>query len=399
MDSDRYTLINIEQSPSGFLIPRSRLYHLAPIGAGTPYAESLTSYILRLADAHCVTSQTLMSKEVIPLLRKGYLKTPRRFLMDDSRTFNGVTQYAKSVVKVLETLTMRKSLQYHTMSKWAGVVDPAGKGLLKKERTWCPHCYEEWAANGNTIYDPLIWSIRGVSRCDKHMALLLSQCPKCRRRQPFLLSRAGVGHCYHCDRWLGVNLKEVEQKQIADWFLKKMMWMYLAVGEMIAAAPTLDNDPSSLDLTEALKRYAGLMAEGNLSELGRRIKMTPHTIRQWVRGRYRPRFDSLLDLCYRLNVTPVKLLYGTLEDCASLNLRTSSPQIKRKVRKSKEPAIKKEVVQALLEKILAWKRPSSIPKIAKKLGCKDWTLRYHFPGLCREIAEKRKLRKIALRKG
>lgn len=31
---------------------RSRLYRLAPIGLGTAYVESLTSYIIRLAEAH-----------------------------------------------------------------------------------------------------------------------------------------------------------------------------------------------------------------------------------------------------------------------------------------------------------------------------------------------------------
>lgn len=35
------------------------LYNLEPIGIGTPYVEGLTSYIVRLADAHCVTTGTL----------------------------------------------------------------------------------------------------------------------------------------------------------------------------------------------------------------------------------------------------------------------------------------------------------------------------------------------------
>src|SRR5688572_20379032 len=35
--------------------PRSKLYRLEPIGVGTPYVESLSSYFRRLADAHCVS--------------------------------------------------------------------------------------------------------------------------------------------------------------------------------------------------------------------------------------------------------------------------------------------------------------------------------------------------------
>lgn len=39
--------------------PRSRLYRLEPVGIGTPYVESLTSYIARLAAEHCVTPKNL----------------------------------------------------------------------------------------------------------------------------------------------------------------------------------------------------------------------------------------------------------------------------------------------------------------------------------------------------
>lgn len=44
--------------------PRSRLYHLEPIGIGTPYVESLTSYIARLAEAHCLTPKLLLEREI-----------------------------------------------------------------------------------------------------------------------------------------------------------------------------------------------------------------------------------------------------------------------------------------------------------------------------------------------
>ena len=37
------------------LRPRTYLYHLEPLGIGTPLVESLTSYIGRLAAAHAVS--------------------------------------------------------------------------------------------------------------------------------------------------------------------------------------------------------------------------------------------------------------------------------------------------------------------------------------------------------
>src|SRR3982074_3360598 len=46
--------------------PRSRLYSLEPIGIGTPEVESLSSYLNRLAQAHCVTVSALIAHELLP---------------------------------------------------------------------------------------------------------------------------------------------------------------------------------------------------------------------------------------------------------------------------------------------------------------------------------------------
>ena len=39
--------------------PRSRLFNLEPIGIGTPYVESLISYVVRESEAHCVLPRSL----------------------------------------------------------------------------------------------------------------------------------------------------------------------------------------------------------------------------------------------------------------------------------------------------------------------------------------------------
>src|SRR5215213_5518429 len=55
------------------LPPRSRLSHLAPIGAGTAEVESLTGYIARLAAIHCVNPGALFAQEMVPLINCSYL--------------------------------------------------------------------------------------------------------------------------------------------------------------------------------------------------------------------------------------------------------------------------------------------------------------------------------------
>src|SRR5260370_42584393 len=47
---------------------RSTLYAPAPIGVGTAGCESLTSYLARLAEAHCVYPGVLLQQMIVPLM-------------------------------------------------------------------------------------------------------------------------------------------------------------------------------------------------------------------------------------------------------------------------------------------------------------------------------------------
>ncbi|MEL6578900.1 MAG: hypothetical protein AAFQ14_04045 [Cyanobacteria bacterium J06621_12] len=60
---DRITL------PKSLNIPqRSRLYFLEPIEIGTPFTESLSSYLTRLAQEHCLPLKKLIMGEITPVI-------------------------------------------------------------------------------------------------------------------------------------------------------------------------------------------------------------------------------------------------------------------------------------------------------------------------------------------
>ncbi len=53
--------------PKSLAIPqRSRLYFLEPIGIGTPFTKSLSSYLTRLAQEHCLPLKKLVTGEIAP---------------------------------------------------------------------------------------------------------------------------------------------------------------------------------------------------------------------------------------------------------------------------------------------------------------------------------------------
>ncbi|PYV43710.1 MAG: hypothetical protein DMG09_00235 [Acidobacteria bacterium] len=99
------------------LPPRSRLYHLEPIGVGTPLVESLTGYVARLAEAHCVSTGTLYRNEIDALTSKGniFTCTIERNAGYSTHTINGRGIHAMDFVRALESLTHRRDLHYLTL--------------------------------------------------------------------------------------------------------------------------------------------------------------------------------------------------------------------------------------------------------------------------------------------
>src|SRR5260370_35013125 len=102
------------------LPPRSRLYRLEPIGMGTPYVESLTSYIVRLADAHCVTPKALVMYEILPSQGQAVtaLKHYSRlnmFWRENASTLNGFSSIARGGVEALQSLTTCDKRGFLTM--------------------------------------------------------------------------------------------------------------------------------------------------------------------------------------------------------------------------------------------------------------------------------------------
>ena len=92
--------------------PRSTLYGLVPVGIGTPEVECLTSYITRLAEAHCVFPGILMHNLVGPFLQHSSVYQGSRESMAvgqarHTESFNGTAQKrAGAAVYALECLTL-----------------------------------------------------------------------------------------------------------------------------------------------------------------------------------------------------------------------------------------------------------------------------------------------------
>lgn len=174
--------------------PRSRLFHLEPIGIGTPYVESLTSYFIRLAEVHHVFPGMLMKKVVEPLVRdysqqKG-MRNYYRISGNRSNLLNAIGSPAIAMVHDLEQLTLRAGLRNLTLLNWAEVLSI--RNLVRQVKAWCPICYQEWRTRGQIVYDPLLWVLEPVTMCMRHHCRLSTRCPHqgCQQSVPLLAWRS-----------------------------------------------------------------------------------------------------------------------------------------------------------------------------------------------------------------
>ena len=209
--------------------PRSRLFHLQPIAIGTLFAESLMSYVVRLADYHCVTPRHLVIKEIAPrMLQKGYpsiawRKKIERLFKSNSplikgNEVEGIT--ATTFIQALEELTLRQDLSQLTLLRRASALLAGGQ--LRRQQAWCPLCLEEWRQAGQVIYTPLIWLLKDLWSCPQHRAQeLLYCCPHCQRSFPPLAPNLSPGVCPKCHRWLGSAILTPTHSQSSS---KRPVW-------------------------------------------------------------------------------------------------------------------------------------------------------------------------------
>ena len=240
----------ILSSVSTGITPRSRLYSLEPVGVGTSLVESLSSYLIRLAQEHCVLPKKLIMGEIAPIIL-GEEYQPEMLKKSVSSIFgyrdakpaiNGMGNMTRSLTDALEQLTLRQDLKYLSCLTYKKVIQE--QGLFRKHQAWCPKCFEQWHQSGNTLYEPLIWSFKDIPYCQQHHCLLIDTCPHCGSRQKAIANNRRLGFCDHCKKWLGQ--KDCQGSSIVN--NEKQTLIQTGIGELVATAPFLADAPVLTDL-------------------------------------------------------------------------------------------------------------------------------------------------------
>lgn len=313
-------------------LPRSRLFHLEPIGIGTADVESLTSYVSRLAVAHSVPPGTLLAIELGSLVKTNYLPNTRSLVaiygQDSVRALNGTRSGAAQLVRALETLTLRTDLRFLTLLPWAEVFPVLG--LLKHEQAWCPLCLEESLEQRKVIYLPLLWTLNVVKVCPYHHQPLQLQCPHCHTRFLPLWRNSRPGYCLKCSGWLGcrsyTSPLSPSLGETTDEF-QENIWIAKTLGNLLSQAPNKSYSLPRETIKKALAVLVNKHTNGNVLAFGLLIGVSKSQLTQWYSGTTIPTLDKLLKICYRLNTSlaeflRVEILPTTIPQVAALSVNS-----------------------------------------------------------------------------
>lgn len=360
--------------------PLSALYSLDPIGIGTPHVESLTSYIARVALAHCVFPGVLMRKIIAPFAENHLGDKGGSGMMHirdgkSSGAFNSAQQTAMHAVNVLEKLTGQRGLHVLTMLTWAEVFPLLG--LIRPERAWCLCCLEEWRTSGRIIYEPLLWAVQAVKICSQHGCWLETQCPTCTRTSRWLTWRSRPGYCAHCHRWLGMKLMRGERNEQETIWLR---WCAEQIEMLLALAPTLTNIPDRTRIDEGLTVVLEQISQGRKMTFARLVGLSEKMVGDWFYHQQLPSVENLLRVCFAVNLSLQDFLLKKPMIC-SLRSEGTRGLWSRGSRQHARGFWKSDQVRAMLEAIAMSEEipPPSLKAVARRLGGDPDSLKTYHP--------------------
>ena len=382
-------------SPDPYQLPkRSRLNHLLPVAVGTPFVESLTSYITRLAQSHSISISILMTRELAPLLSKDYIQNGSKkglsTLFNRGAAINSTGELARLLVDSVEKLTLKQNLSALTLLPFRNFL--SSRELLHKTKAWCPNCYEEWKAAKKTIYDPLLWTLKDIEVCSHHNRLLQTVCVNCDRSITWLHSQSRIGYCPYCDRWLGSSSETTNTTNLvlSQENLRRTIWISNTLGELMACSGEEASAIDKNNLAKAIRETIDITHQGNIASFAKSFKLPKNTVWMWYKQKSVPKLKFILNICYCLDISLLSFLElePTVFESLEIDFQKlpNTSDVKRVSPKNFNP----QKIENALQQILNSQHipPPTMKEVAKRLGFDRRIISEHCPELCKAISAK-----------
>lgn len=368
------------------LIPkRGTLYNIEPIGMGTPYVESLTSYIKRIAYYHNVNVKDLMGELIVPETNDSSIRI--RKIMENPVNINGLTTRTKAIVKSVQVLTCRNDLYFLTLLSLESILSTEDS-LLRTNSFWCPLCYQDWASKGKPNYDPLLWRIKFNYYCDKHSIPLVCECSQCKMKHKVLTSNSVSGYCPHCKSFLGnTSIFPINEERCQG-----ELWVTRGIGELLEKFKEIEQKKSEIDIKYNISLLIQSISNENLYAFSKISGIHRTTLATWKNKKSYPKFELILSLCKNLEITPLQLLFLEVPLNKVIKARNNIKEKKyvSTYKKYDRGKFDENGLKEKLENILASNEnpPPSLSEVRRRIGIDYSTVKKFCPELCSQIVDK-----------
>jgi hypothetical protein len=111
-----------------------------------------------------------------------------------------------------------------------------------------------------------------------------------------------------------------------------------------------------------------------------------YILHQWFKQRWIPSLETILQLCYVCEVTPLQVMKGEIPSLVEVITGeiSSRPPVHRRARPKVDPERSLELIHAVLD---GREEPLSLTQLCKRLGYGHRTLEYLFPEECALIVQ------------
>lgn len=350
---------------------RTPAYALEPMAIGTAMTESLSSYIIRLAEAHSVTLGDFIGRVLANIPNpKGTLVTPAAFASRAgshgfracSYAINGASERTAKWVYALEAATGRFDLRHLTLLSLRSALPCQ---VFRHHRAWCPACLDHWRANRQTAYEPLAWAIDLSSACPLHKHPLRSTCHHCSRPSSPLGVFFRIGYCPHCGGWLGQPPSDVDPAQDPA-VNQQNLWATEQIGELLAMLPRVNPETSRRHFRGSLAVYLKELVGGNIVAMAEYIHCPPSILQGWLDARTMPRLESLLRIARALNVSIASLFVR--DRPIAIDIASARHAVAAAGHRNVSPSRTAAEIRRALRTALKTDAPISLSEVARTLG-------------------------------
>lgn len=353
---------------------RTPLYSINPLGLKSVFIESLTSYIIRLAEVHVVNPRDLLAYEVAPVLNKNYLMNSisrggNRFY-DGAHFLNGFGTNSDDMVNCLIALTGKESVRETTLQRFSGLFGT--RYLIRKKLAWCSKCLEK------ELYYPLIWCLTGYTVCAIHKTSLQEHCVNCLRKIPPLHRKSRIGVCPYCHETHFNSLGSCNKPSGENLYISKdieKLFFYI--------------NSANLNNTNVLNKNLLEIVEnnfnGNIAHLARYLGISKTTMWDWCKGEVSPPFNKVLSISYKLGLSSVALYFQTIP--IDFKIEYVNSKVQKPIKSRQKHSLSKEYVASYLDDINNKGLNKSINTIARELDCSKKYLYDNFSDYCKRISE------------